>query len=125
MKIRSDFVTNSSSVGYIVGIPISSYDWFEDYVEELDKRDEAQNEGVRTYDAFETLQELQTYVNGRPFDWASEPSGLQYNYMDEDAYLKCKEAIEAGFIVLEVSVDYAVCEEFADECQEYILEERY
>ena len=123
MKLRSDFVTNSSSVGYILGIHMDGLENLQVFLQALSEDPDAANEGVRTYMECQTMEELVEYVQGGPFDWASKPFGLDFKNMSEDTFEKCKEVVENNGAVMEVWIDYGVCEEFADEYQHAILDD--
>jgi len=122
MKIRADFITNSSSTGYIVAIDEGQLENMQAFLQALNDDPDAANEGVRTYMISKNIDELNENVNGRPFDWASQPSGLEFKNMHEVTYKSCKEAIENGKVVMEIWVDYNVCEQFDDEYGYTILE---
>lgn len=123
MRIKLDFVTNSSSACYILAIPIDRFAEVKHYIAELNEHPEASNEGVRTYFSASTLKELQDHTNDGPFDWASRPFGLNFTNLSEESYNVCKTSIEMGESVFEVWVDYGVCEDFADYWKEHIIME--
>jgi len=123
MKIKLDFVTNSSSACYLLSIPENSLPDLLTYISELNQEDEASNEGVRTYFSATTLNELQEYTHDGPFDWASKPGGLQYINLTEDSYNTCKEIIDNRGTVIEVWVDYGVCEIFDNDWKDNIIRE--
>ena len=123
MKIKLDFVTNSSSACYLLSIPENSLPELLNYISELNQEPEASNEGVRTYFSATTLKELQEYTHDGPFDWASKPGGLQFNNLSENNYITCKEILDSGGTVIEVWVDYGACETFDRDWKDNIVAE--
>ena len=123
MKIKADFITNSSSACFFVAVPKDTLQEFKNYISDLDNDPDACNEGVRYYWEGNSLKELQRYTNDGPLDWASLPGGPQFINVSEKLYNKCKKQIDNGNTVIEVTVDYNVCEKFVG-CWEYnIIEE--
>jgi hypothetical protein len=112
MKIRLDYVTNSSSSGFIVSLLKNEVEDFQEYMSKLNNHPDAGNEGVRIYLLSETVDELKEYVNKGPLDWAQKPTGPRFNRMTEEHYNLCKEIIEEGGIAVECWIDYNVCEKF-------------
>jgi hypothetical protein len=123
MKIKVDFVTNSSSACFLMAIPESQIDNLEKYVAELNEDPEASNEGVRIYMLATNMNELNEFTHDGPFDWASRPGGLQYINLSEEAHSLCKEAIQKGDVAVQVWVDYNVCDQFDNDWQNQILED--
>ena len=122
MKIRLDNVTNSSSSGFVVSLRKGEIESFKDYMNELDKHEDAQNEGVRIYVIAQTIEELNAYVDERPVDWITKATAVQIDNMSERNYNFCKEVIEEGGVAVECWVDYNVTEKFCDDYEDHILE---
>jgi hypothetical protein len=114
MRIKFDFVTNSSSTAYILALHPDSLDSIEEFVAKLGEDNPDTNEGIGTDKEYRTLIELQEYVNNGPFDWVSKCRGLQYENMSEANYKVCKAAIEDGLMVMFVYVDHDLTDEFED-----------
>lgn len=114
MKLKMDFVTNSSSTGYIVALKPNELEEFEDYINYLDDKEEAANEGVRCYFKSDSYEELREYTNGGPLDWVDRACGQRFERMDQDNFERCKEIIDSGKAAAEVWVDYNACELFEE-----------
>ena len=123
MKIKLDFVTNSSSACFLMSIPKEEVHELMNSISAYNDLSEATNEGVRCYFSADTLKSLQEYTNDGALDWASLPGGPQFIRMSESNYEECKAEIEKGCSVAEVWVDYNVCERFTDEWKDEIIME--
>jgi len=121
MKIKTDFVTNSSSSSFIIAVEKNEVKSVLEFLEELDKHPDAVNEGVECENIIKSINHLNTFTNGRPFDWASKPMGIRYYNLDESDHLICKEAINEGRAVIIARVDYNVTEDFSDKYKENII----
>ncbi len=122
MKIKLDHVTNSSSTGFIISIPIAEQESFEQYMANLNDHDDAQNEGVSIYMSAESKEELDEYTNDGPLDWAQKPTGPRFECLNEGRYKLCKEVIEDGGIAIECWVDNNICEKFEEDNKGTIIE---
>jgi hypothetical protein len=105
-------VTNSSSSSFIISIAKETLPKIIKLVKKYDKMEDASNEGVKIYQIFEDKKDLFEYVNGAPLDWVNECTGPCFENMSEEDFILCKKAIEEGSILVYVSVDYNVVEDF-------------
>lgn len=118
MKIKSDFITNSSSTSYIMWWPGNDMDGLTHMISEIAKDPEGSNEGVN-FDVFETIEELDYYTNGEiPLDWVQKARGFpNFEYMDEGNYKRLKKAIQNGNFAIDANIDWNI------ELEKYIPEE--
>jgi hypothetical protein len=121
MKIKLDFVTNSSSTCFLLVIPENISDELKESIEYYNDDPEGWSEGTRSYLFTNKLKELQEFTNDGPLDWASLPGGPQFHNLSENDYNEYKEIIENGDTVVKVWVDYNVCESFENRWKNYII----
>lgn len=122
MKIKLDHVTNSSSSGYILSLRKEEQESFEEYINELDKHNEAANEGATIHLIANSVEELNKYTDERPIDWITKATAIQFDNLSEAHYKMCREIIDEGGVAVECWVDYNVCEKFDEDYGNNILE---
>jgi len=122
MKIKLDFITNSSSSGFILSLRKENRDAFEEYMDNLNHHSDAGNEGVRIYMIADSVERLNKYTDERAIDWITRATAVQYDNLSEANYKTCKEIIEEGGVAVECWVDYNVCEKFDEDYGSNIIE---
>ena len=114
MKIKSDFVTNSSSTAYI--ITDTHFKGRSKYI--TDKMNFSLTEFRRKHDwtvsgkisTFKNVDQLDYYTNGeREVDWAQKPRGPEFYYVPENEYLEMRGYIQDGktvhYLIIDRNVD--------------------
>jgi hypothetical protein len=123
MKVKIDFVTNSSSSCFLLSICRDQIDELNNYVSHLDRHAEPYNNGVKIQMICETMNDLNSYTNDGPLDWASIPGGPQFINLNEDTYQISKDAIKNGDIIAQVWVDNNLSERFYIQWEAYVLKD--
>ena len=124
MKLKTDFVTNSSSSSFILCVTEEQFLDLEESLDELGNHPDAQNEGV-FMDVYRTKQQLDEYANDAPLDWASKPGGPRFVNMSQGRYELCLTIIEEGDIVVDASVDRNVVAIFEDKWNDLVVSSIY
>ena len=106
MKIKTDFVTNSSSISYIFSFPEDDYDGILDELKIIDSHPDAANEGTCIYFEGTTKKELDEYTNDGPLDWAQRPRGPGFENLGQGEYEAAIEALNGGNMIMYLRIDW-------------------
>jgi hypothetical protein len=113
MKIKTDFVTNSSSSSYVLALDESEIPDLIKFMDQLKHDQNNYGNGTGIKFVFSKMKSLLDYVNGRPYDWASKPYGFQFANMGEERFTVCKDVIEnKNKVAVGVRVDYMLQDKF-------------
>jgi len=97
MKIKTDFVTNSSTIVYFISCP-----------KEIDKDILHVNpsHALEEYTVFKTMEELIEYTQSEKCDWITKVTGpYRFWQMSQEYYQRCKEIILSGNIVIHMDIN--------------------
>jgi len=120
MKIKMDFVTNSSSSCFTVAISPKDLRKFRSFINKLYK-DPQKMDSVYIETVLKSEDELKAFTNDEPLDWISKAMGPKFVRIEEENYITCKKALDEGNIVTISWIDYNLTRKFQDRWKDNIL----
>jgi hypothetical protein len=100
MKIKKSFITNSSSISYLISSPdrISIDTIYEAGFETTNR--------IEDLKSFNNIEDLISFVDNKPCNWVSRVTGpSRFLCETKEWYLKAKEIIEQGNYVSRICVE--------------------